>query len=87
MANYSLNKSESSYIFGDGKPSPSLGRAKIEFLDHVFNIDIVSCDVPGLIGVNTALFKKCTGQYFKVRDDDFSSKQGSLCTFKIILIK
>ena len=47
----SLNKSENSYIFGDGKPSPSLGRAKIEFLDHVFNIDIVSRDVPSLIGM------------------------------------
>ena len=31
--------------------------------------------------------KKCTGQYFKVRDDDLSSKQGLLCTFKIMLIK
>jgi len=31
--------------------------------------------------------EKCTGQYFKVRDDDLSSKQGSLCTFKIILEK
>ena len=47
-----LSKSENSYIFGDGKPSPSLGRVKIEFLDHVFNIDIVSHDVPGLIGMD-----------------------------------
>ena len=31
--------------------------------------------------------EKCTGRYFKFRDDDLSSKQGSLCTFKIILIK
>ena len=30
--------------------------------------------------------EKCTGQYFKVRDDDLSSKQ-SLCTFKMILKK
>ena len=48
----SLSKSENSYIFGDCKPSPSLGRAKIEFLDHVFNIDIVSRDVPGFIGMD-----------------------------------
>ena len=26
--------------------------------------------------------KKCTERYFKVKDDDLSSKQGSLCTFK-----
>ena len=31
--------------------------------------------------------EKCTGRYFKVRDDDLSSKQGSLCTLKKILIK
>ena len=31
--------------------------------------------------------EKCTGRYFKVRDDDLSSKQGSLCTFKMILYK
>ena len=31
--------------------------------------------------------KKCTGRYFNVRDDDLSSKQGSLCKIKIILIK
>ena len=43
----SLSKSENSYIFGDGKPSPSLVRAKIEF-----NIDIVSRDIPGLIGMD-----------------------------------
>ena len=29
--------------------------------------------------------EKCTGRYFKVRDDDLSSKQGSLCSFKMIL--
>ena len=28
--------------------------------------------------------EKCTGRYFKVRDDDLSSKQGSLCTIKKI---
>jgi hypothetical protein len=28
--------------------------------------------------------EKCTGRYFIERDDDLSSKQGSLCTFKII---
>ena len=31
--------------------------------------------------------KKCTGRYFNIRDDDLSSKQGSLFTFKKILIK
>ena len=48
----SLNKSENSYILGVGKPSPSLGRAKIEFLNHVININIVSPEVPGLIGMD-----------------------------------
>ena len=48
----SLSKSENPYIFGDGKPSPSLGKAKIEFLDHEFNIDVVSRDVPDLIGMD-----------------------------------
>ena len=31
--------------------------------------------------------EKCTGRYFKVRDDDLSSKQGSICSFKMKLIK
>ena len=31
--------------------------------------------------------EKCTGLYFKVSDDDLSSKQGSLCTFKMIPLK
>ena len=31
--------------------------------------------------------KKCTGRYFKGRDHDLYLKQGSLCTFKMILIK
>ena len=31
--------------------------------------------------------KKCTGRYSKVREDDLSSKQGSLSTIKKILIK
>ena len=31
--------------------------------------------------------KKCTGRYFKLRDDDLSSKQGSVCAFKMILKK
>ena len=48
----SLSKSENSYIFGDGKSSPSFGRTKIEFLVHEFNIDIVSQDVPRLIDRN-----------------------------------
>ena len=48
----SLNKSGNSYIFGDGPSSPSIGRAKVNILDHVFSIDIVSCDIPGLIGMD-----------------------------------
>ena len=31
--------------------------------------------------------KKCTGRYFIIRDDDLSSKQESICTFKIMTIK
>ena len=48
----SLNKSENSYIFGDGTSSRSIGRAKINILYHVLSIDIVSCDIPGLIGMD-----------------------------------
>ena len=29
--------------------------------------------------------EKCTGRYFNVRDDDLSSKQGSLCTLKLFI--
>ena len=29
--------------------------------------------------------EKCTGRYLKVTSDDLSSKQGSFCTFKMIL--
>ena len=48
----SLNKSENSYIFGDVPSSPSIVRAKINILDHVFSIDVVSRDIPGLIGMD-----------------------------------
>ena len=48
----SLSKSTYSYVFGDGKPSPSIGRTKIEFLVHEFNIDVVSQDVPRFIGMD-----------------------------------
>ena len=48
----SLDKSKNSFIFGDGPATPSLGRAKINILGYVFNIDIVSCDIPGLIGMD-----------------------------------
>ena len=48
----SLSKSTDSYVFGDGKNSPSVGRTKIVFLNHEFNIDIVSRDMPGLIGMD-----------------------------------
>jgi hypothetical protein len=48
----SLNKSENSYIFRNGSSSPSIGRAKINILDHIFSIDIVSHDIPGIIGMD-----------------------------------
>ena len=48
----SLYKSENSYIFGDGPSSPSISRAKINIPDHIFSNDIVSCDIPGLIGMD-----------------------------------
>ena len=48
----SLRKSANSYIFGDRKPSPSIGKTKIEFLVHEFNIDVISQDVPRLIGMD-----------------------------------
>ena len=48
----SLNKSDNSYIFGDGPSTQSLGRAKINIRGYGFGIDIVSCDVPGLIGMD-----------------------------------
>ena len=44
----SLDKSKNSFIFGDGPSTPSLGRAKINIRGHIFNIDVVSRDVPGL---------------------------------------
>ena len=31
--------------------------------------------------------EKCTGRYLKVTGDDLSSKQGSFCTFKMILFR
>ena len=39
----SLNKSENSYIFGDGPSSPSIGRAKINILDHI--LALILCHV------------------------------------------
>ena len=48
----SLNKSKNSFIFGDGPSTSSLGVAKINILGHVFNIDIVSRDIPDLIGMD-----------------------------------
>ena len=47
-----LSKSTHSYIFGDGKPSPSIGNTKIVFGNHEFYMDVVSRDVPGLIGMD-----------------------------------
>ena len=48
----SLSKLKNSFIFGDGPSTPSLGRAKIDILGYIFYIDIVSCDIPGLIGMD-----------------------------------
>ena len=55
----SLDKSKNSFIFGDGPSTLSLG-AKINILGHIFNIDIVSHDIPGLIGMEIL-----TSQYRK----------------------
>ena len=39
------------------------------------------------VDVHTAVFGKVYRRYFKERDDDLSSNQGSLCSLKMILIK
>ena len=41
-----------SYIFGDVKPSPSIGKTNIVFGNHEFSMDVVSRDVLGLIGMD-----------------------------------
>jgi hypothetical protein len=48
----SLKKSKNSFIFGDGPSTPSIGRAKISIHGYIFDIDIVSRDIPGLIGMD-----------------------------------
>ena len=45
-------RSKNSFVFGDGPPNPSIGIAKISIRGYVFDIDIVSCDIPGLIGID-----------------------------------
>jgi hypothetical protein len=45
----SLKKSKNSFVFGDGPPTLSIGIAKISIRGYVFDIDIVSRDIPGLI--------------------------------------
>ena len=48
----STGRSKNSFVFGDGPPTPSIGIAKISIRGYVFDIDIVSCDIPGLIGMD-----------------------------------
>ena len=45
-----LKKSKNSFIFGDGPSTLSRGVAEINIHGYVFDIDIVSHDIPGLIG-------------------------------------
>ena len=59
-----LSKSTHSYIFGDGKPSPSIGNTKIVFGNHEFYMDVVSRDVPGLIGMDILDRKTKAEAYF-----------------------
>ena len=62
----SLNKSENSFIIGDGPSTPSFGRAKINILGHVFSIDIVSRDIPGLIGMDILTSKYRNKSIFRL---------------------
>ena len=78
----SLSKSTHSYVFGDVKPSPSVGRTKIVFLNHEFNIDIVSRDVPGLIGMDISDSKDQGRSIFHL---DISERQLTVDGFKIQL--
>ena len=66
----SLSKSENSFIFGDGPSSPSIGQAKIDIQDHIFNIDIVSHDIPGLIGMDILSSKCRNGNIFRLNLGD-----------------
>ena len=82
----SLNNSKNSFIFS----TPSLGVAKLNILGHVFNIDIVSCDIPGLIGMdilyshhrNRVIFRlSLGGRQLMIDDDDIDllgDRQGHL---------
>ena len=79
----SLSKSTHSYNFGDGKPSPSIGRTKIEFLNHEFNIDVVSRDVPGLIGMDILDSKDQDRSIFHL---DISERQLTVDGVKIQLL-
>ena len=53
-----LSKSTHSYIFGDGKPYPSIGKTKKVLGNHEFSMDVVSWDVPRLIGMDILDHKK-----------------------------
>ena len=47
-----LKTSKNSFIFGDGHSTPSLGKAKITIHGYIFSVDIVSRNIPGLIGID-----------------------------------
>ena len=47
-----LKTSKNSFILGDGPSTPSFGKAKITICGYIFSIDIVSRNVPGLIGID-----------------------------------
>ena len=65
-----LSKSTHSYIFGDGKPNPSISKTKIVSGHHEFSMDVVSRDVPGLIGMDILDIKDQGRSIFKL---DFSN--------------
>ena len=74
----SLKKSKNSFIFGDGPSTPSIGRPKINIHGYVFDIDIVSRDIPGLIGMdilsrhyrNRVIFRLSLGGIQLMIDDE-----------------
>ena len=78
-----LSKSTHSYIFVDGKPSPSIGRTKKVFVNHEFNMEIVSRDVPRLIGMDILDSKDQGRSIFNL---DISERQLTVDGFKIQLL-
>ena len=86
----SLKKSKNSFVFGDGPSTPSIGIAKISIRGYVFDIDIVSRDIPGLIGMdilsshykNRVIFRlSLGGQQLMIDDEEFNllgKKEGHL---------